>query len=45
MKIQMLGTGNAKVTNCYNNCFMMEHQGEYLLVDDGGGNQILKNFK
>ena len=45
MKIQMLGTGNAMVTNCYNTCFMMEHQGEYLLVDAGGGNQILKKFK
>ena len=45
MKIQMLGTGNAMVTNCYNTCFMMEHQGEYLLVDAGGGNQILKIFK
>ena len=41
----MLGTGNAMVTNCYNTCFMMEHQGEYLLVDAGGGNQILKKFK
>ena len=45
MKIQMLGTGNAMVTNCYNTCFMMEHQGEYLLVDAGGGNQILQKFK
>lgn len=45
MKIQMLGTGNAMVTNCYNTCFMMEQSGEYLLVDAGGGNQILKKFK
>lgn len=45
MKIQMLGTGNAMVTNCYNTCFMMEDKGEYLLVDAGGGNQILKKFK
>lgn len=45
MKIQLLGTGNAMVTNCYNTCFTIEENGEYLLVDAGGGNQILKKFK
>lgn len=39
-KITILGTGNAMVKNCYNTCFMVENDGEYLLVDAGGGNGI-----
>lgn len=42
MKITMLGTGHAVVTNCYNTCFAMEEKGAYFLVDAGGGNGILK---
>ena len=26
MKITMLGTGNALVTECYNTCFLIENQ-------------------
>lgn len=43
-KIIMLGTGNATVTECYNTCFLMANQDEYLLVDGGGGNSILKQL-
>ena len=45
MKLTMLGTGNAGVTECYNTCFAIENQGEYLLVDGGGGNGLLKQLK
>ena len=45
MKLTMLGTGNAGVTECYNTCFVLEHEGEYLLVDGGGGNGLLKQLK
>ena len=37
MKLTMLGTGNAAVTECYNTCFVLEDKGEHLLVDGGGG--------
>lgn len=45
MKITMLGTGNATVTECYNTCFVLENEGRYLLVDGGGGNLLLQRFK
>ena len=41
MKLTMLGTGNAMVTNCYNTCFAFEEDGRCFLVDAGGGNEIL----
>lgn len=41
----MLGTGNATVTECYNTCFVIEDNGELLLVDGGGGNTILQRLK
>lgn len=44
-KITMLGTGNAAVTNCYNTCFTLKNGNEYILVDGGGGNQILKQLQ
>lgn len=37
MKLTMLGTGNALVTECYNTCFVMEDKGQYFMVDGGGG--------
>ena len=40
MKLTMLGTGSAGVTECYNTCFAIENEGEYLLVDGGGGNLL-----
>lgn len=49
MKLTMLGTGHAMVTECYNTCFLMEDekdgQKDYFLVDAGGGNTILKRLK
>lgn len=41
----MLGTGNAMVTEIYNTCFVMEDDGNYLMVDGGGGSQILRQLK
>lgn len=45
MKITMLGTGNALVTECYNTCFVLSDSGRHLLVDGGGGNTILRQLK
>ncbi len=45
MKLTMLGTGSAGVTECYQTCFAIEHEGEYLLVDGGGGNLLMKRLK
>lgn len=45
MKLTMLGTGNALITECYNTCFIMEDNDELFMVDGGGGNQILKQLK
>ena len=45
MKLTMLGTGNAKVTECYNTCFLLSDAGRHFLVDGGGGNGILKQLK
>ena len=33
MKLTMLGTGNALVTDCYNTCFLLEDRGQTFLVD------------
>ena len=45
MKLTMLGTGSAGVTECYHTCFTIENEGEYLLVDGGGGNLLMKRLK
>ena len=45
MELILLGTGNAVVTECYNTCFVLNNNDEYLLVDGGGGNTILRQFK
>lgn len=45
MKLTMLGTGNALVTKCYNTCFLLEDGDDCLLVDAGGGNQILSRLE
>ena len=45
MKLTMLGTGNALVTECYNTCFIIDNNGELMLVDAGGGNTILRQLK
>lgn len=41
----MLGTGNAVVTKCYNTCFAIRNNNEYMLVDAGGGNGILSQLE
>lgn len=45
MKLTMLGTGNATVTECYNTCFAFSEGEKHFLIDAGGGNQILKRLK
>lgn len=44
-QINILGTGNAMVTKCYNTCFTLSHKDEYFLVDAGGGNTILSQLE
>lgn len=45
-KIIVLGTGTASVIENFNTCFVLEDSNkEYLLVDTGGGNRILGQFK
>lgn len=44
MKLTILGTGNTKVTKCYNTCFALNEGKEYFLVDGGGGNIILRQL-
>ena len=41
MKVTFLGTGCAMVLKRYNTCFLLEEDGRRLLVDAGGGNEIL----
>ncbi|MCR4644025.1 MAG: MBL fold metallo-hydrolase [Oscillospiraceae bacterium] len=45
MKLTMLGTGNALVTECYNTCFVIEDNNQYFMVDGGGGSAILHQLK
>ncbi|MCI8293405.1 MAG: MBL fold metallo-hydrolase [Hespellia sp.] len=45
MKLTMLGTGHAFVTECYNTCFICSENGKHFLVDGGGGNTILRQLK
>lgn len=45
MKLTMLGTGNALVTECYNTCFVLEENRRYFMVDGGGGNTVLRQLK
>ena len=45
MKLTMLGTGNALVTECYNTCFVIEDNGQCFMVDGGGGRAILHQLE
>lgn len=45
MKITMLGTGNALVTEVYNTCYIINDEDKLLLVDGGGGSQVLHQIK
>ena len=41
MRITMLGTGHAAVTECYNTCFVLSEGDRHLLVDGGGGSGLV----
>ena len=45
MKLTMLGTGNAAVTECYNTCFVISDDNKHFMVDGGGGNTVLRQLK
>ena len=45
MKLTMLGTGNALVTECYNTCFVISDEDRHFLVDGGGGNEVMHRLK
>lgn len=45
MKLTMLGTGNASVTECYNTCFLLGDKNKHILVDGGGGSTIFNYLK
>lgn len=45
MKLTILGTGCASVTECYNTCFVLSDNGQNFMVDGGGGNTIFKQLK
>ena len=45
MKLTMLGTGNALVTECYNTCFVLSEDNRHFMVDGGGGNTVLRQLK
>ncbi len=45
MRLTILGTGNAAVTECYNTCFVISDEGRHFMVDGGGGNTILRQLK
>jgi len=44
-RITVLGTGTATVIDNYNTCFTLSDSEEHFLVDTGGGNRILGQFK
>lgn len=41
----VLGTGHAVVTQCYNTCFALTDDNDYILIDGGGGNGILSQLQ
>lgn len=45
LELIMLGTGHAMVTKCYNTCFTIKNNDEYLMVDAGGGNGIFNQLE
>ena len=45
MKLTMLGTGRAVVSECYNTCFVLDEEGRYFLMDGGGGIGLLSRLK
>ena len=45
MKLTMLGTGNAMVTEYYNTCFVLSENNAHFMVDGGGGNGLMTQLK
>lgn len=45
MKLTMLGTGHAFVTECYNTCFVLSENKNFFLVDGGGGGTLFRQLK
>ena len=45
MELTLLGTGNAAATACFNTCFVLRQGEHLLLVDGGGGNQLLRQLQ
>ncbi len=41
MKLHILGTGHAMTFKNYNTCYVIEENGQFMLVDAGGGNRII----
>ena len=44
-KIIMLGTGHGFVYDIYNTCFLIKNDNDFLLVDTGGGAEIVRRLK
>lgn len=44
-KITMLGTGHAMTFGCFNTCFVYENENGKMLVDTGGGNQLIAQMQ
>jgi len=44
MKLTILGTGHAMVTECYNTCFVLSDGSRHFLVD-GGGNGLIRQLR
>lgn len=44
-KITMLGTGHAMTFQCFNTCCVYENENGKMLVDTGGGNQLLRQLQ
>ena len=45
IRLTMLGTGSALVTECYNTCFLLDDDGQLFLTDGGGGNTIMHQIR
>lgn len=44
IRLHVLGSGHAMVTKCFNSCFLLEDENDILLIDCGGGNEILRRL-
>ena len=45
MKLTILGTGNATVSECYNTCYAISDEGKHFLVDAGGWQPYSESIK